>query len=479
MDAYIHRTIRHISYTPRKSQVLKIAFALLAFGVWNSPGFAGTVTVNPGVNLQSEVNAYPSGTIFDLNPGVYRLQSVEPKNYDTFVAPNGGVYLNGSQHLTSFWQSGSYWVARVSVAWTSTTSTMCDSRHLMCDHPEDLFFDSVPRLRVVSLSEMGPGRWYLDYSTGDVYMGDNPSGHTVEMSLLPYAFSGSATGVKFERLVIEKYASPTNHGAIDGPASNQWVVEYCDLHHNHGLGVKIGNYMWVFHNLLHDNGQMGLGGTGKGASIQNNSIYYNNYAGYNYSNAGGSKFVSCFNLRVQSNNVFGNNGPGLWGDINNNYVLFEHNTTSNNRVAGIFYEVSYHATIRYNAISEDGYVPGQWSPWYGAGIMVSNSPYVDIYGNTVKDCMNGIIGRQTSRGTGPDGPYEIHSMAVHANVVTQASNFAEGIVKSSDFDNSIYSSWNNHFQDDTFALSDLSHPYFYWLDQDWTLAKWVEYNSLH
>ena len=40
-------------------------------------------------------------------------------------------------------------------------------------------------------------------------MGDNPAGHTVEISILGYAFTGSATSVTISNLIIEKYASPS------------------------------------------------------------------------------------------------------------------------------------------------------------------------------------------------------------------------------------------------------------------------------
>lgn len=58
-------------------------------------------------------------------------------------------------------------------------------------------------------------------------------------------------------------------------------------------------------------------------------------------------------------------------------------------------------------------------------------------------------------------------------------NFAAGVVKASTYDDSVYTSWGNHFQSNTFNLSDLSHPYFDWLGQLWTYAQWQEYASEH
>ncbi len=438
------------------------------------------VSVSPGADLQSLVNYYPGGTTFMLSPGVYRLQSVVPKSYDSFVGTTGGAILNGSRQLTSFSQSGSYWVSNVAVAYTTTDPSVCDSTHPACDHPQDLFFDNVPRTRVASLSAVRPGRWYLDYNTGNVYMGDDPNGHKVEISVVPHAFSGSASHVTLSVLTIEKYAAPRDSGAIQGSASQNWVVKYCDLRLNHGMGLAIGNNMWVYKNKIYSNGELGIGGTGSNVSVQNNEIYKNNFAGYSISFGGGTKFVRCYNVMIQYNYAHDNNGPGLWADINNMYITFEHNQTTRNKVAGIFYEISYHATIRYNSVSYDGFNPRGTSLWWGAGILLNDSSYVAIYGNTVTNCMNGIGGIETPRGVGPDGqPYRIYGLDDHDNTITQTANFASGIVRSSTLDNSVYSSWDNHFQNDTYNLSDLSHAYFFWLNEAWTLATWNKYISIH
>ena len=471
-----------------KPGVMKILFAgLLLFFCFTVALPAQTtsqVPVYPWQDLGSVVNSYPSGTSFLIMAGVHRMQSAIPKNDDSFVGQSGAI-LDGAELLTSFDQSGTYWVAHVQVTAKTCNSSVCDASHPACDLPEDLFFDDVPRTRVLSLSQVGPGKWYLDYDTGDVYMGDDPAGHNVEISLLPYAFSGSATGVTISQLTIEKYASPRDAGAVQGeagtgPLSQHWTVSYNEIMLNHGMGLRIGDYMWVNHNKIHNNGQLGMGGTGKNVVVQSNEISYNNYAGYTYAEAGGSKFCNCYNLKIQYNNVHNNNGPGLWTDINNDDVLMEHNDTSYNIVAGIFVEISYNETVRYNYITNDGYDPRGSSIWWGAGILVNSSPGVTIYGNIVKYCMNAIGGIQADRGTGAYGPYLVQNLSVHDNTIYQVNGTAEGIVKASDYDDSVYTSWNNHFQNDTYYLTyPTTQNYFYWLDAYHTLAWWDEYDSLH
>ena len=470
------------NHDPLHAAISILFSSLLLFFCFISatPAFGTTdVDVYPWQNLESTVSSYPAGTTFLLQPGVFRMQYAVPKNYDSFIGESGAI-MDGAEHLTSFDQSGSYWVAHVEVAWTSTDLSLCDASHPACDFPQDLFFDDVPLTRVLYLSQVGPGKWYLDYSTGDLYIGSNPSGHNVELSVTPYAFYGSASGIKISQLTIEKYASPRNGGAVNGSIGTHWTVEWNDIWLNHSLGVRIGSYMWVYHNQIYENGEYGLGGTGSNVVVQSNDIYSNNYAGYVYADAGGSKFVKCYNLKIQYNNVHNNHGPGLWTDISNDYVLVEHNDTSHNIVAGIFVEISYHETIRYNYITYDGSDPRGSSLWWGAGILISSSPDVVVYGNIVKYCMNGIGGIQSSTGTGTYGPYQLENLSVHNNTIYQVYGTAEGIVKSSVFDDSVYTSWNNHFQDDTYYLSyPTTRNYFYWLGAYHTLAWWDEYANLH
>lgn len=449
---------------------------------YSSAAHASQVPVYTWQNIQSVVNSYPGGTTFVIEPGVHRMQSVVPKSYDTFIG-KGGSILSGAKLLTSFHESGSYWVTDAgSISQKYPDSSKCQSGHAACTLPEDLFFDNHPLTRVTSLSQVGPGRWYLDYSTGNVYMANNPSGHQVELSLVRWAFSGSASHVTIDYLTIEKYASPTDAGAVNSQYGygQHWTVEWSDIRYNHGVGVRIGNYMWAYHNALYDNGQMGIGGTGDNVVVQSNKIYNNNVDDYAYAYAGGSKFCRCNNLKVQYNTVTNNNGPGLWTDIDNNYVLYEGNYTSGNKVAGIFHEISYHATIRHNYIVNDGVDPRGSSIWWGAGILINSSPDVQIYGNTVKDCMNGIGAIQADRGSGAYGPHLVKNLNVYSNTIDQVHNSAAGIVKASDFDNSVYTSWNNHIQSsNVFNLAYAGARYFFWLDEYWTLSQWDNYVSIH
>lgn len=462
---------------------LALLLALLPIHPVQMASSSRDITVRPGDDIQALANKNPPGTSFAITAGVYRLQSVRPKDGDTFTGQPGAI-LNGARILNDFKPQGQNWVADVVVKPLSSYRGECDEEHPACIYPEDLFFDSKPLTRVASLSLVAPGKWYLDYSANKAYVGSNPAGHTVEISLDGAAFWGNASNVTIRGLSIEKYASIAGKGAINamaalngyGPVGKGWLVESNDVYLNHGLGIRASDGMTVRNNKVHDNGQMGVAGSGSNILVQGNDIYGNNYAGYKIDwEAGGVKFAGySTHVTLDNNYVHDNKGPGLHGDIGCDYFVFENNHTARNISSGIHWEISYHAIIRNNLIEDEGYSPLGKSFWYGGGILVSNSANVDVYGNTVKDCVNGIGGTEANRGVNSKtgAPYNLKNLYVHNNTITQQTGFAAGIVKSSRLDNSVFTSWNNRFINNTYHLGSQAGTFFEWLNSPQTLAAW-------
>ncbi|HET7213502.1 MAG TPA: right-handed parallel beta-helix repeat-containing protein [Terriglobia bacterium] len=489
-----------VTVTPQQTTT----YTLSATGSGGSSTATATITVtatqaagtqlNPGDNIQAAVNNSPTGTTFILAPGVYRMQIVVPKAGDVFSGESGAI-LDGAQLIdASSWRqiSASVWVAQASgITQQSSYRGVCSSADPACMYPEDLFFDSKPLRRVASSALVVPGAWYLDYGTEKIYVGSNPGGHVTEMSTLGAAFWGDAGSVTIQGLVIEKYACIAGKGAVNamnslygyGAAAANWKVDSNEIMLNHGVGVRVNSGMVVTNNKIHDNGQMGIAGNGDQILIQNNEVYKNNYAGYAFDwEAGGIKFASyATNVTIGGNYVHDNAGPGIHADISCDYVTIKNNHTAHNIGSGIHYEISYNGIISGNTIENDGSSPQGTGFWYGGGILISNSSNVQVYGNTVTDCMNGIGGTQANRGTDAKtgAVYTLQNLSVHDNIITQKTGYAAGIVKASVFDDSVYTSWGNHFQNNTFYLSTPGYPYFYWLDQNWTYAQWQTYASEH
>jgi parallel beta-helix repeat protein len=410
-----------------------LSTSTLGLSVAGQPPATQTVTVSPGDDVQSVVKAAPEGTTFILRAGVYRMQSVEPKNRDVFRG-EGSVILNGSQ-LLSFQPdpSGSkLWVANATVS--NFVHGGCQNAYPLCGYAQDLFIDNVLQTPVSTGQGLKAGTWYFDRSKNKLYVPGNPAGHLAELGTQRYAFYGSAKGVQINNLTVEKYAAPAQSGAIGGNSSGEeWLVNTVESRWNHGRGISLGSGSQILNSNIHHNGQLGISLYGTNSKAIHNEISYNNYAGFGIGwEAGGSKFTGTTDLTVKSNYVHDNKGPGLWTDGNNVGTLYDGNTVVNNLAEGIVHEISYSAVIRNNIVKGNGNVSTVWL--WNAQIDVQNSSNVDVYGNTVEVPAgggNGIAIINQNRGSGPMGPWIATNNHVHDNTIKYLGiHGASGIVDS-------------------------------------------------
>lgn len=436
---------------------------------------APSTWIYPGDDIQAKVDAHGSGASFLIKAGVHRLQEITPRSGQEFVGEEGAI-LNGAKVLTGWTREGGIW-------WTSdrdggrrpNTSGSCQSGYPRCQYAEDLFIDDRPQRHVASVSDVTAGTWHFDYDNGRVYVGSDPSGRTVERGLADRAFDGSASNVRIRNLVIEKYATRFQEGAIHGNESDGWIVEDNVVRLNHGVGIMIGNRMQVLANKIVSNGQLGLGGIGDDVLVEGNELAYNNYAGVSTGwEAGATKFVKTRNLIVRRNHVHNNYGKALWTDIDNIYTLYEENVVEDNGHQGIFHEISYDAIIRNNTIRRNGFERAD--SWVrAAGIFIANSPNVEIYGNILEDNYHGITGVQQPRGEGRHGPYLLRNLWVHDNEV-RMSRGLNGVARD-DGDEDVFSATgNNRFDRNTYIVSDTDKSWFAWDNGGRSWDSWRAYN---
>jgi len=463
---------------------LQAVLALLSCSTLFSarPGSA-PVVVGPNQRIQDLVERSPEGTSFLIQAGVHRLESVVPKNRDSFVGEPRAI-LNGAVVIKAFERRGDYWTAPCSNPKVDGPGK-CQPQYPACTLPEDLFVDDEPLRRAANLADLEPHTWYLDYDAGKLYLSDDPSAHTVELGVTPHAFYGSATAVTIRGLVIEKYANPAQSGAIQafrdpGPSGQNWIVEGNEIRLNHGAGIRVGRGTHVVENRIHHNGQIGVEGSGANILVEENEIAYNNYAGYDYGwEAGGAKFTFAQRLAVRNNHVHHNQGPGLWTDNDNDSVLYELNRTEANLVAGILHEISFTAIIRDNVVENDGFNPRGAALWWGAGIYISSSSHVEVYRNTLRNCMNGIVAVQAQRGSSRSTgrPYLVQHIDVHDNVVVQSSGTAAGIVKHAQFDDAVFKSWGNRFRGNRYVLGAAKGKFYQWMNASRTREEWQAFGN--
>jgi hypothetical protein len=444
---------------------------------------AGTVNVSPGNDLPSIVASSPAGTTFQFAPGLYRLSTpIIPLAGDTFVgAPGQATILTGAVVVNSFTQQGANWTASLQLDHVNPTCDAspctCKPGFPACDLSEDLFIDNKILQRVTQISAVASGTWFWDLSSGLIYIANDPTGHEVEVSAAPRAFAGAAANVTINGLVIERFAGQGIYANIDnGPAASGWIVENCSISYAHVEGISTGTQMQILNNTICDNGQLGIIGKADSNLVEGNEICRNDYAQF-FETAGGGYFHDDTNLVVENNNIHDNFGVGFHTDGGSQNVLYENNHTARNDGSGILHEISHSAIIRNNLSEGDVLlVPTHTAVGYGAGILILASDNVEIYGNTVTNSMNGIAGYQLVR-VDSLGTHILQNLSVHNNVITQQAGAAGGVLvyqKDPSYYPMVFTTWNNHFDDNTYCLSTPTASHFDWQLTTVSFADWQQ-----
>lgn len=236
-----------------------------------------------------------------------------------------------------------------------------------------------------------------------------------------YAFTGDVRGVAVRYLTIRNFGRGLDNkdeGVVNHDAGPGWTVEHNTISGNDGAGVFIGSGNVVRFNCLKDNGQYGFSmykaPINGDSSIKNIVLDHNEIAGNNTDDwerredgcgcTGGGKFWDVRGARVTANWVHGNRSVGLWADTNNIDFLFEGNLIEANTDEGLWYEISYNATIRGNSFRRNGWKKGhdnQGSPAPAIYLSesggeprlasaVSGAAKIRITGNFFEDNFSGV-----------------------------------------------------------------------------------------
>lgn len=367
----------------------------------------------------SVILANPPGTVFLFEAGVHRLTA--PLDYlpgNRYYGEPGAI-LSGAKVLTGWTNNGDgRWYVdgqtqRLQVNdWAQTLPTAPRA-----NRAEDLFVDDV-RFTHVDTDAVGPGEYHFDYdhaSGGRIWLGEDPTGKVVETCVVERAVFGFETeDVEFRNLIVEKFGSPADEGALHMiQAGRGWRAINCEVRLCHGTGITVGDGGVVDGCHAHDNGQFGV--QGHGEDIEVTDTRWNDNGGIGYDPmwaAGGCKFAFTTGLRIRRVEADGNAGVGIWVDIDNDDGWIDRCYAHDNALMGIFWEISYRGTIRYN-LSVDN---GTDADWWGeaVGLQISSSEGVLVYGNT----LDGLLLLEADRVSDTTGDrYFLRDVAVFDNDV--------------------------------------------------------------
>jgi len=433
------------------------------------------IRIEVGDDAQEIVDDAAPGSTFVFASGTHREQQITPRDGDRFVGEDGAV-LRGSRVLEGFSEQDGRFVigGQDQQNEVGETGFMEEGREADA-FPEELFVDGERQQTVGSVEEVTDGTWYFDYDADTIHLGTDPSGSTVETSVVPFAFGGEGIrDVSIEGLVIEHYANRAQMGAIHGEGTRNWTVRNVDASFNHGTGIRLGPGWLVSNCRVTNNGQMGVSGNGEqhdeaAIVVRNNEIAQNKVLGYDWEwEGGGTKFSRTVNIVFEHNWVHDNIGPGPWFDIDNRDAVIRSNLIENNTGVGIHYEISYGAEIYWNEVRGNG---GE-NEDYGSGVFVSNSSDVAVFENLLAGNFDEIYAVQDERGEGRFGRYTVANLDVRRNDVSVTDGQVGLRVPSGE--DEFYESEGVRFRENTYRLSQLDQQAFYWDEAEMAAAAWQD-----
>ncbi|TVP82127.1 MAG: hypothetical protein EA353_00825 [Puniceicoccaceae bacterium] len=235
----------------------------------------------------------------------------------------------------------------------------------------------------------------------------DPSAHLIEVTQRESIFAtvGEHTG---EGVAYVEVRGLSFYGSADLPqqsmariGGSHILVEDCLFEGGAARGFDLRTqYSTVRRCVTRLNGQMGFAGYGTGNVVEDCALLYNNtkHADFTCFEQGGSKICRTDGWTVRRIRCVGNDGPGIWFDIDNTNAIIEQCWCEGNSGPGIMYEISSDAVIRNNVCVRNGFAyhkdvrfdsifnsVGHFEPVYGQGILVQMSRRVVVHNNTCVD----------------------------------------------------------------------------------------------
>ncbi|KAB1884036.1 hypothetical protein F6W70_12355 [Microbacterium maritypicum] len=377
-------------------------------------GASGTKN-SPVKTIAAALRVVPNGGTIVLRGGTYHEEIVVPaqKRVTIQPAPNESVWLDGAKPVTGWKASGSAWVVDgwntaldASPTYTkgAPDNTAADWRfvdpaHPMAAHPDQIWVAGVQLREVASASQVEEGTFFVDDSAKRLVIGTNPTGKSVEASVLTQALSIRSAGSEVRGIGVRRYAtSVPQMGTVVAAAPNVSLTDVT-IRDNSTTGF----YSWAPATTLTRVSLIGNGLLGGGASqadgltVTQMLSVGNNAEHFNHSPVSGAfKVTRTRGVTVKDSAFTGNDGRGPWFDESVLDVAFTGNDVIGNTGHGVMVELSERAVIADNVIARNGEF----------GLFVLNSGNVKIWNNTFvgNGNRNISIGMDSRRASDPNTP---------------------------------------------------------------------------
>lgn len=414
---------------------------------------ARLIRATPSCDLQQILDSAAPGDRIVLAPGIYRTallmrRSGTPEAPIVIEAEQAGTAVISGADVLSGWEE----TAPGSGEWT----VACDLSHLpdgtrygmLAGRCEQVFVDGLPLRQVLHPEQMQGGTFRYDaeakrlFIRPQVFTGElrggvqeidagaitgggtkavdrnapgncwqflvrefKPDGHTIEVTRRSRIFAtegdhnveAGVRHVEIRGLVFRASADRPQHCMVRFGGAHL-LIEDCLFEFGSARGFDLrANHSVMRRCTTRLNGQIGFSGFGTGVLVEDCALLHNNtkHSSFVCFEQGGCKICRASHWTVRRVRVIGNDGPGLWFDIDNHDCVIESCWCEGNSGPGIMYEISRDAIIRNNVCVANGFAyqkdvrfdsilnsVGHEEPVYGQGILVQMSRRVKVHNNT-------------------------------------------------------------------------------------------------
>lgn len=389
---------------------------------WGDDAAAGDES-GPYRTIGRAVDRAASGDTVVLRGGVYR-ESVVVRNKQVHVRSQAGerAVLDGSRVVRNWAASGSLWV---STGWKSEFEVEqpggpVPSERPIAGFPDQLFMDEEPLAQVGSRADVGPGSFFHDAARDEIWVADNPAVRTVSASTLSYGFFfDRAHGSTLAGVTVRRFGTEMRDMAAVRAYSDGIVLDNVVIEQNARMGLSvIGDDLVLRNSRVLANGYLGVHGhLVDGIVVESSAVLGNNRAGFDeFHSAGGIKITESTGITVRDSDVSYNDGPGIWVDLDVEFVTVIGNLVEHNGRAGVEIELSANVEVLDNVVLDNG----------EAGIWVLESQHVRVAHNASLRNQNAVEVEEGPR-------REVANVWVMNNVMGRASEGSRALFDVNDW----------------------------------------------
>lgn len=422
-------------------------------------------TPNSPMSVTKAVQSAPAGSTIVFRGGIYRNVEADITKKLTLQAyPHEKPLLKGSIEVTGWVADGDTWRKD---GWNyafapNMGSEFVDPNHPMAGYRDMTYINGVALRQVGSKAAVVPGTFYVDYANNKLYIGNNPSGKTVEATVREIALD----------LKKNRNSNPSNT-VVRGLGFAHYAENGIELLKTPDVTIENNTFVWngvrgiqfrqstdaiVRGNTFSYNGMHGIrGGWAHNMLLENNTFSYNNIEHFSQVwSAAGIKVINTDGA-VWRHNLFEHNiGSGMWLDESSTDATVVNNTIRFNEMMGVMFELSHKAIIANNVIHHNH-----------VGVMIADSSNARVYNNTMS--MNGsqvIVKDSRRKNTDPK------EIASGARWITHSNVFKNNIFSNATGSSLLEASDCSTFQSSPSMIADINYNGYYDISSSKGLIKW-------